>query len=283
MTAGWVSKLVSEAKERGAFKDLPNGRVKADTVWLLELCEDETRRPAAIQALAWIGDARERKKSARPRVVQHCRSMLGDRARWKQEEGEGEHAQVEPVRASEGDRVELLKAVVKSRPYVYEPPTTVAYAPDRHPWHGQVDEMTFMEFAAGIGVFAACFVAAGMRCECLAEPKVEARERAAELCGGVRVQIDSAMDVDPADLPWVHGLVGGPECQPFSVAGKGRAFADERAYTLIRALHIAAVMQPWWVWMENVKAIESAQDGHVWKVVQGIAAGSGFKIRLTQE
>ena len=281
MTAGWVSGLVGEAKAAAAFKELPAGRVKTDTVWLLELCVNPARRPAAIQALEWVSDEREKKKSARPQAVRHCRQLLGDGVRWKGE-GEAAQAQAEPARVEEAERVELLKAVVESEPYVYEPPVTVAYAPDRHPWHGHVGEMTFMEFAAGIGVFAACFAAAGMRCECIAEPKVEARGRAVELCGGVRVQLDSAMDVDPVDLPWVHGLVGGPECQPFSVAGKGRGFADERAYTLIRALHIAAAMQPWWVWMENVKAIESAQDGKVWKVVQGIAAGSGFKIRLTQ-
>jgi hypothetical protein len=35
--------------------------------------------------------------------------------------------------------------------------------------------------------------------------------------------------------------------------------------------------------MENVKAIETVQDGHVWNVIRAIAEGSGYEIRLEQE
>ena len=280
MTAEWVDKLVGEAKDRQLFKELATGKEKSRMLWLLELCAVPDRRPHAIQAIAWMGEQSRSGIGRRPQVVMECKDVLGGEVQWKQEWDAGS---VQPVQRHEHERVKLLRQVVRSEPYVYDPPVTKAYAPDRHPWHGYVGEVKFMEFAAGIGVFAACFAQAGAACDCVAEPRAQARARAVKNCGGVRVELHSVMEVDPGDLGWVHGLVGGPECQPFSVAGKGRAFRDDRAYTLLRTLHIAAVMQPWWVWMENVKAIETVQDGHVWNVIQAIAEGSGYEIRLEQE
>jgi len=43
-----------------------------------------------------------------------------------------------------------------------------------------------------------------------------------------------------------------------------------------------AVMKPWWVWLENVSAIQTALEGGVWEVVQEIAAMSGYEVKITQ-
>ena len=77
-------------------------------------------------------------------------------------------------------------------------------------------------------------------------------------------------------------LFRSPECQPFSKAGQQKAWADSRSYTMLRTLHLAAVMQPWWVWLENVKAIEEVKDGRVWTVIQEIARAIGYSVRLRQ-
>jgi len=36
------------------------------------------------------------------------------------------------------------------------------------------------------------------------------------------------------------------------------------------------------VWLENVKAIETAAEGKVWQTIKGIAEELGYKIKLQQ-
>ena len=55
---------------------------------------------------------------------------------------------------------------------------------------------------------------------------------------------------------------------------------DDRAYTLIRTLHVAAVMQPWCCWLENVKNILHVHEGRVWKAVVSMARGAGYRIKV---
>jgi site-specific DNA-cytosine methylase len=51
---------------------------------------------------------------------------------------------------------------------------------------------------------------------------------------------------------------------------------------MLRTLHLTAVMQPWWVWLENVKAIEQVKNGRVWVVIKEIAQAVGYVVRLRQ-
>ena len=108
--------------------------------------------------------------------------------------------------------VERARASAHVHPRVFVPPTTPKRQAQRHPWHGEVGEITFGELAAGVGVFAAAFVSAGARCAYVVEPNDEKRQRAIANAGGDGVQgFRSVFDVDPADLPWTHVLVAGPE------------------------------------------------------------------------
>ena len=68
------------------------------------------------------------------------------------------------------------------------------------------------------------------------------------------------------------------ECQPF----KQRAWEDPRSYTMLRTLHLMAVMQPWWVWLENAAAIETVQDGKTREVIQEVALLAGYVAKLVQ-
>ena len=280
---GRTVRLVREAKERNLFKKLPAGRVKSDALLLLELCVLPRRRAEALHALEELGgELRDMGKRERQAMAACVGLVNGARLCPTKEELRRE---AKPPRPHEAQRVrELQNAAAAKKPYVFKPPTTVAGDPDRHPWHGLVARRpSFTEFATGVGMFAACFQEAGAQVVCMIEPRNEAMALARQNVPGVNLHLDSVFDVDPVDLPWSHGIGGGPECQPFSVAGQQRAWADNRAYTLLRSLHIAAVMQPWWCWIENVRALETVQGGRVWRLVQDIAQMVGFKIRLSQE
>ena len=92
-----------------------------------------------------------------------------------------------------------------------------------------------------------------------------------------------AEDVDPADLEWVHIMVGGPECQPFSLAGKNpHGWLDDRAYTFLRALHMIAVQLPWLAFIENVQAVLDAENGEVWALIKGTLEAMGYVVEALQ-
>ena len=45
-------------------------------------------------------------------------------------------------------------------------------------------------------------------------------------------------------------------------------------------MYVAAVMQPWCCWFENVKNLVTLHDGQVWMAVKSMAEGAGFKIKV---
>jgi hypothetical protein len=55
--------------------------------------------------------------------------------------------------------------------------------------------------------------------------------------------------------------------------------ADDRAYTMIRAMHLLAVMRPWCALLESTSNILAIHGGRVWIALRSMAAGAGFAIK----
>ena len=271
--------LVAAAKTRQSFKPLPSGAAKSDALWLLELAVVDSFRPAVVHAFEWIASHRLSGAQGLAQATQACKSALPD-VLWQATADKRPKGR--PVQEEEKAWLQRIEEAQRTRPYQYTPVATEPVLPDRHPWDGLVYPPTFTEISAGIGTFAACFQAAGAKCVRLVEPVSSSYYFADRNCPGVPGGPAALEDVDPADFGWSHGIVGGPECQPFSAAGQQKAWGDSRSYTMLRTLHLAAVMQPWWVWLENVKAIETVKEGRVWKVIKEIAQSIGFVVRLRQ-
>ena len=277
-----TAKLVWEAQQRQQFKPLASGADKPEVLWLLELCANKSRRPDALGALEELV-ARKVDAAARQReAVGRCARLVPD-AELRPTAAQIK-AGASPPTADEADRVREIRAAMRTPPYLFSPPVTTPGAPDRHPWDGLVGvKPSFTEVACGVGMFAACFHAAGADVQCLIEPRDSAMRLAKINVPSASRCLRSITEVDPADIGWTHGIGGGPECQPFSVAGMQLAWADSRAYTMIRTLHVAAVMQPWWVWIENVQAITTVKEGRVWRLIKGIAELAGFEVQLNKD
>lgn len=64
--------------------------------------------------------------------------------------------------------------------------------------------------------------------------------------------------VDIATLPDTDGIIAGPPCQPFSIAGKRRGSKDERDGFKV-LLDIIAVKKPFWALIENVPGLLSTK------------------------
>ena len=247
---------------------------KPDGLLLLELCSRPDRRQAAVHALRWMHLLEDDKESSLVKALVECGSHLPKAVLCSSHESWMQNAL--PVQEHELRWQKELVAASKAPVDHYVPAVTSAGQPSRHPWDGFLGELSFGELPAGMGMFAACFEAAGASCKYLVEPDAQMLARAQAVCSGSPVAFRSITEIDPSSLPWVHVLVAGTECQPFSKRGRRGAWKDDRAYTLIRAIHIAAVQQPWLCWFENVENIMTLHGGKVWEAVQGMVAAAGY-------
>ena len=269
--------MIAQSKSMGGFASLPRGQRKSDMVWLLQLAAHDDRRVEVVRAILQHKRQREMQQQV-VAAAKDCEEMLPE-VEWWDEASRPEDSVADIMYE---DRVLAMRRAQQMRPYQFTPAVTTPGDPDRHPWDGVLGDISFTEVSAGIGMFAACFRAAGAQCTTMIEPNGESMEIARQNCPAKFYRVQGLEEIDPAELPWTHGIVGGPECQPFSSAGRQKAWADSRSYTLLRTMHIAAVMQPWWVWLENVKAIATVQGGAVWEVITEIARCIGFRVRLKQ-
>jgi len=82
--------------------------------------------------------------------------------------------------------------------------------------------------------------------------------------------------VDPADLPDVDGIIGGPPCQAFSIAGK-RLATDPRASLSIKFVDIVAKKRPRFFVMENVDGMLSLE---IKEVLTKLFEKAGYNVEV---
>ena len=164
-------------------------------------------------------------------------------------------------------------------PHQFTPPDTPEAFTHRHPYEGHPSKLTVGEFAVGSGCFMATALAVGLAGEWMAEHDADTLEVAIRNCPGVSSTLRSIFTVDPVDLPWVHVLLGGACCQPFSRIGKQLGWRDDRAYTTLRMLHNTAAMRPWVLVSENVEAQRNIHNGSVWELITGVLRILGYTVQ----
>ena len=59
-------------------------------------------------------------------------------------------------------------------------------------------------------------------------------------------------------------------------------WADDRAYTTLRLLHIATVQKNWFVVIENVAELLVAHEGKVWSLIKYVLQKEGYHVQAVQ-
>ena len=265
---------VSDAAKMKLF----SGREKSDIRLLLELASVTSKRPAAVAEL----DRRASKYRPYPlasRLIQatkQCEAVAGAKPKCSRSN---------PMTVEEYTKLPVLtgriRAALKKFPHTFAPPSTANVPVMRRPFEGSPDKLTVGETAVGAGCFLRCAISAGMQAEWMAESDTETLAVALLNCPGTAT-MDSVFDRDPAALPWVHVLMGGTCCQPFSRIGKRMGWADDRAYTTLRLLHIATVQKNWFVVIENVAELLVAHDGKVWNLIKYVLQAEGYHVQAVR-
>ena len=83
--------------------------------------------------------------------------------------------------------------------------------------------------------------------------------------------------IDPKTIPDHDILCAGFPCQPFSISGKQRGFADTRGTLFFNVLEIVKTKQPKVVFLENVKQLVYHDHGNTLRVILQSLNDIGYK------
>ncbi len=87
-------------------------------------------------------------------------------------------------------------------------------------------------------------------------------------------------DIETENIPEHDILCGGFPCQPFSIAGKQEGFKDKRANVFWKILEIIEYHKPEVVILENVKNLQSHDDGNTFKTIKENIEKLGYSIKF---
>ena len=94
-----------------------------------------------------------------------------------------------------------------------------------------------------------------------------------------KLSLANLLDVDVETIPKHHILTGGFPCQPFSIAGMQKGFDDERSNVFWKILKIITHYTPRIVILENVKNLQSHDNGNTFQVIKENIEKIGYKIK----
>ena len=169
-------------------------------------------------------------------------------------------------------------------PRRFEPPSTslVDRSLDRNPRDGYGGTISFGEIAAGTGSFIRYAKALGLECRWFSEKDTDLHAAAAAEAGPQAQAFGDLLLLNPRDLPEVDMesdfflLIGGPECQPFSRAGRRQELYDRRARTLLWIIWCLAVRQFHGAFVENVAELLYIAKGKVYGTLTAVLEGIGY-------
>lgn len=96
--------------------------------------------------------------------------------------------------------------------------------------------------------------------------------------GGEYLVEGDIKDVNPNDIPDIDILNGGFPCQAFSIAGYQKGFEDERGNLFFEIARILRVKKPRAILLENVKNLESHDNGNTFKVIKKTLEDLGYYV-----
>lgn len=93
-----------------------------------------------------------------------------------------------------------------------------------------------------------------------------------------RLDRRSITDIDPADIPDVDGMIGGPPCQSWSAAGKLRGIDDKRGQLFFDFIRILEAKQPKFFLAENVAGMLLPRNEDALNSIKKLFKKAGYKL-----
>ncbi|MGN0036186.1 MAG: DNA cytosine methyltransferase [Bacteroidaceae bacterium] len=115
--------------------------------------------------------------------------------------------------------------------------------------------MDVVSFFAGCGGLDLGFEQAGFHVVWANESEPAVRDTYVRNHPKTRFVLQDIREINPKDIPDCDGFIGGPPCQPWSVAGKRKGLDDQRGQLFLVYIEIIKVKKPKFFLIENVKGL----------------------------
>lgn len=136
---------------------------------------------------------------------------------------------------------------------------------------------TFIDLFCGIGGFRQAMESVGGTCLFSCDKNKAARLTYQSNYGDMPE--GNITKIQAEDIPAFNILCAGFPCQPFSIAGKQRGFADERGTMFFEIARIIKYHKPEVVFLENVANLEKHDNGNTLKVIIRTLKRAGYDVQ----
>ena len=126
---------------------------------------------------------------------------------------------------------------------------------------------TLTDLFCGTGAFSYAFHQTNKVKTIFANDMLDSSEEIFNLNNEIKMTKKSLIDIKDEDIPKSHIITGGFPCQPFSIAGTQKGFDDERSNVFWKILSIIKHNSPEIVILENVKNLQSHDNGKTFKII----------------
>lgn len=126
---------------------------------------------------------------------------------------------------------------------------------------------TLVDLFCGTGGFSCAFHTNDKVKTIFANDILDSSEEIFNANNNIKLTKNNLIDIKDEDVPKSHILTAGFPCQPFSIAGMQRGFDDERSNVFWKILCIIKHNNPEIVLLENVKNLQSHDEGKTFKII----------------
>ena len=141
------------------------------------------------------------------------------------------------------------------------------------------NKQRMIDLFAGTGAFSYAFHSTNKVETVFANDLLESSESIFNLNNNVKLTKQDLITIKEDDIPSFNILTGGFPCQPFSIAGSQKGFDDERSNVFWKILSIIKTHSPGIVILENVKNLQSHDNGLTFKIIIENLTNCGYYVK----
>ena len=141
------------------------------------------------------------------------------------------------------------------------------------------NKLKMIDLFAGTGAFSYAFHSTNKVETVFANDLLESSESIFNLNNTVKLTKKDLITIKENEIPEFNILTGGFPCQPFSIAGAQKGFDDERSNVFWKILSIIKAHSPKVVILENVKNLQSHENGITFKIIIENLTNCGYHVK----
>ena len=133
--------------------------------------------------------------------------------------------------------------------------------------NNDLNKLKMIDLFAGTGAFSYAFHSTNKVETIFANDLLESSEEIYNLNNTIKLTKEDLNKINENSIPKFDILTAGFPCQPFSIAGMQKGFEDERSNVFWKILSIIKKHDPNIVILENVKNLQSHDNGNTFKII----------------